>query len=34
MTNETKDLDVLRKEYRNMEMNRKSFAEESHSVSS
>jgi hypothetical protein len=34
MTNEAKDLEVLRREYRNMELNRKTFAEESNSVSS
>lgn len=32
MASSAKDLEVLRKEYRNMEMNRKSFAEESNSV--
>ena len=32
--NEVKDLEILRREYRNMEMNRKTFTEESNSVSS
>ena len=30
---EQKDLDVLRREYRNMEVNRKAFNEESNAVS-
>jgi hypothetical protein len=29
-----KDLDILRREYRNMEVNRKAFNEESNAVSS
>ena len=31
-SNEAKDLDVLQREYRNMEVNRKAFSEESHLV--
>lgn len=32
-SNEEKDLETLRREYRNMEVNRKTFAEESNTVS-
>ena len=32
-SSEEKDLETLRREYRNMEVNRKNFAEESNTVS-